>query len=115
MSRESVFTTGRFALFASRQCTIDGMIDVVRNEADRTVGERELHAARMRASEPAHIPPATRNATGRDARRETPPIPVDLHTGDRPVAFAVPSHAIAVHRRGLANEERVAGAIGDIF
>ena len=84
-------------LLSSRKRSVSRMLDIIRDETDRTVGKRELHSARVRAAETLHIPVTARNAAGR-AWGKAAPVPVDLNSGNRPIALAVPSHADAVYR-----------------
>src|SRR2546423_1749821 len=94
------------------------MLDAVGDKSDRAIGECEHHAAGMVTAKAAHQRPAGALA-GVDAARRVEaarvghPREVDLDAGDCPIAVAGPGGAVAVFRRGFAEHDRVARAIGN--
>src|SRR3954453_22089027 len=90
------------------------MINTVGNESNRPISKGKLNSTGMRASKSAHIVPACRYAAGNTGRKTTP-VPIDLYSGNCPVAVARPCGTVAIHRRGFANQKCVTGTIRDFL
>src|SRR5262245_46828113 len=92
------------------------MLDTVGNKADRSIRHREHDAASMVSAKAALLGPARlRDAAARRACSGVLPIPIQLYTGDCPITVAGPSRTITIFWRRLADHERTARPIRNIF